>query len=181
MMMRSHSARCSLRRVGVLGMSCLSLLLGGFLLSPAAEITHSGGKILFAGNGFTLSFSDTNGSILSVTTNGQPTTIFAGGEFGLWSASFQGAGSINANAFSAGSLANNFSWTADAPAGNLNFNYTNAQIAVLINISERSDGIDFAAQAFPAQTNILEFALPARLRFVPGNLGRLICPLNSNE
>src|SRR5438477_3742755 len=145
MTMLSHNARCSARRIGLLSMSWLSLLIGGFLPGPAAEITHANGKILFAGNGFTVSFSDTNGSILSVTTNGQVSTIFTGGEFGLWNVSFGGGGAINANAFTAASSSSSFSWTADGPSGILDFTYTNSQIAVGIHITERSDGVDFTA------------------------------------
>jgi hypothetical protein len=150
-------------------------------VTPAAQITHQNGKIVFAGTGFGVSFSDTNGSVLSVTTNGSAVTILTSGELGLWSASFQDGTAVNATVFNSGSIANSFRWTADGAAGLLTLKYTNSQLAVAINVSERTDGIDFSAQVQPARTNLLEFSLPGRLRFMPANLTRLVCPLNANE
>jgi hypothetical protein len=42
----------------------------------AATLTHTNGTIRFAGSDFALSFSDTNGSLLSVGSNGQAGTVF---------------------------------------------------------------------------------------------------------
>lgn len=163
--------------------AALALLFFGWFVSPGsgAQIIHVGGKILFASTNFVLAFSDTNGSLLSVTITGQAGSVLTGGEFGLWSASFQGGTAINATAYSAGSLASPFGWSANPAAGTLAFGYTNSQLTVAITISERPDGIDLRAQLQPAATNLLEFTLPGRLRFVPDNLNRLVCPLNSNE
>ncbi len=174
---------CAKRLLNLLSWTWLTLLFFGFRASvcPAAQIVHSGGKIFFANTNYVLSFSDTNGSLLSMTKSGQSGSAFSGGESGLWSAALQGGGVINAAAFSAGSLSGPFGWTANGAAGTLIFRYTNSQITVAINISERSDGVDFTAQLQPALTNLLEFTLPGRLRFVPDNLARLVCPLNANE
>jgi len=176
---RSEKRGIPLGRTWLTLLSWVLFISGGSAL--AAQITHVNGKILFAGSGFVASFSDTNGSLLAVTSNGQPGVVLSGGELGLWSVSLKGGGAINATAFSASSLASTFSWTADAAAGRLVFGYTNSQIGVVITISERNDCIDLAGQVWPAAATILEFSLPGRLRFVPDNLNRLVCPLNSNE
>ena len=158
-------------------------LISGLLtcLSPAADVTHTNGVIGFAGSGFALRFSDTNGALLSVTSSGQTGPILASGELGLWSASFKEGGGVNATTFKAGSPDSSFSWAASADGTALLLSYSNNQIAVEIRVTEISNGVDFAAQATPSQNTILEFGLPARLRFRPEALQRLICPMNSNE
>ncbi len=157
-------------------LACLSLS-GGL----AAEITHTNGMIRFAGSGFAVYFSDTNGSLLSVSPTGQAGTVFVSGEFGLWNASFKEGGSMNASAFSAGSTSSPFSWVADPPGGILTFNYSNAQIVVPVTVSEGTNGVDFRAQPRPSQKTVLEFSLPARVRWRPDDLPRLVCPLNANS
>jgi hypothetical protein len=159
------------------------LLCGSLFVSVdcVADITHTNGMILFSGSGFALSFSDTNGSLLSVTSSNRSITLLTSGELGLWNASFKEGGAINAANFGAKSSNNLFSWTTDSNDGALQLNYTNSQIAVVIRVSERIDGVDFQAQVLPSQKTILEFGLPARLRWRPDDLQRMVCPLNGNE
>ena len=166
-----------------LATTSLALLFGGLFVqvSCAADITHANGVIRFAGSTFVLSFSETNGALVSVTLNGQSGTVFTGGEFGLWSAAFKEGGSINAMAFAANSPGSPFTWSADSTGSTLSLNYSNAQIAVTVTVAERSDGVDFRARARPSLLTVLEFSLPARLRWQPDDVQRLICPLNSNE
>src|SRR5512140_3332198 len=130
MILQSHDSGRSITREG-LRLSATLLALVSCLVSfggvSAAQITHVNGRILFAGNTFVASFSDTNGSLLAVTNNGQTGTVFTGGELGLWSMSFNGGSALNATAFSASSPSSTFRWTADPAAGTLVFGYTNSQ------------------------------------------------------
>lgn len=161
----------------------LVLLTGSLFINPghAADITQTNGAIRFGANHFALFFSATNGSLLSATPGDPNGTLFASGELGLWSASFKEGGALNATAFAANSPGNLFSWASDPAGANLRLNYTNAQIAMTVVVSERNDGVDFQAQVTPAQKTILELSLPARLRWRPDDLQRLVCPLNANE
>jgi hypothetical protein len=54
-----------------------------------ADITHTNGIILFGGSTFTMSFSETNGSLLAVRPADHTGTIFTGGDLGLWNALFK--------------------------------------------------------------------------------------------
>ena len=160
----------------------LALLFGGLLVPDCtADIVHTNGTILLSGSSFTIAFSDTNGSVLTVSPPGQSGTFLTGGEFGLWNASFKEGGSINATAFAANSVGNTFSWSANSAGSALLLTYTNTQITVAVTVTQRADGVDFSAQVFPLQKTVLEFSLPARLRWRPDDLPRLVCPLNSNE
>ena len=157
-----------------------------FLCCPSlrgftAGIQHTANGFVFTGNNSAVTISDTNGSILSVTAAGQAGSIVNGGEFGLWSVTNEDGSSFNAAAFNASSSSNTFNWTLP-PAGNiLLLAYSNADIAVTVTVSNRDDGVDFAAQVQPQQNTVLEFDLPARLRFAPANIQRLICPLSSSD
>jgi hypothetical protein len=151
------------------------------LRSFASGIQHTTNGFVFSGSNSSITISDTNGSILSVTVAGQSGSVVGGGEFGLWSVTNEEGDSLNAAAFSASSSSNTFSW-ALAPSGNLLLlNYSNAAIAVTVTVSNRDGGIDLAARVQPQKGTVLEFDLPARLRFPPTHLARLICPLNSSD
>lgn|GEM_PF-376157 len=159
----------------------MALALCFLTLQCFGEITHTNGTILFKGNDFALSFSDTNGSLLFVTPAGQDNSLFVGGEFGLWNATFKEGGSINSTAFNASSTTSTYNWLSDTGGHALILNYSNAQITVSIRITEQTNGVDFQAQISPAQKTVLELSLPARLRWQPDGMKRLICPWNSNE
>jgi hypothetical protein len=173
---RSQSGFALMRLALMLFWAGLPVLRGS-----AAGIQHIASGFACSGSNSTVTISDTNGAILSVTAAGQAGNIVGSGEFGLWSATFKEGGGISAAAFNASSASNTFNWTLP-PAGNvLLLAYSNADIAVTVTVSNRDDGVDFAAQLQPRLKTVLEFDLPGRLRFAPGNLQRLICPLNSSD
>lgn len=163
-------------RLGLTLLACLSLLRGS-----AAVIQHTANGFVFTGGNSIVTISDTNGSILSVTAAGQAGSIVGGGEFGLWSVTFKEGGCLNAAAFNASSSSNTFNWTLAAAGNVLLLAYSNANIAVTVAVSNRDEGVDFAAQVLPRLKTVLEFDLPGRLRFAPTNLQRLICPLSSGD
>ena len=158
------------------------LLLAGISRPTyAATIEHRDGQIVFAGEGFAVAFSDADGAICSVTSSGRSGSVFQSGDDGLWRATYREGGAGAAADFAAGSPTHSFRWSADPAAGSLNLTYTSADLAVTINAAERADGVDFTARVEPAGKTLLEFALPARLRFAPDQVERLVCPLNANE
>jgi hypothetical protein len=130
---------------------------------------------------FALTLSDANGSIRSVATRGNAGSILQSGEDGLWRVTYKEGGAAGAADFAADSLSRPFRWSADAAAETLRLTYTSPDIAVTVTIAARADGVDFTARVEPASKTVLEFALPARLRFAPDQIQRLVCPLNSSE
>jgi hypothetical protein len=151
------------------------------LRSSATGIQHTGNLFVCSGNSSIISLNDTNGSIVSVTSTGQASNIVAGGEYGLWSIVFKESGGINAAAFNSSSPSNAFNWTLAASGNPLLLVYSNSDLVVTVTVSNRDDGVDFAAQVRPRQKTVLEFELPGRLRFTSANLQRLICPLHSSD
>ena len=168
--------RAAGRRGGALTATILALsgvaALGG-------DIQRVSGGFLFAGVQGSLLISETNGSIVSVTTNGG--AIAVGGESGLWSATFKEGGSLNATAFQAASISNSFRWSLPAGSDTLSLTYSNAEITTTVALSARDDGMELSARVLPQRKTVLEFSLPARLRFTPAGVQRLIAPNSSSD
>jgi len=157
------------------------LLTGAPRPSCAATIEHRTGEIVFSTETATIAFSDVNGSVRSVTEHGKDGTLFQSGEDGLWKVTYREGGSTHAAGFAAGSVTQPFTWAVDPCAETLRLSYANADVAVTVTLAGRTDGIDFSASVEPARKTVLEFVLPARLRFAPDGIERLVCPLNGNE
>ncbi len=150
-------------------------------LSSGATIEHRGDELVFTGESFAVAFSDVDGAIRSVTVPGRSGSILQSGDDGLWHAAYREGGGSTAADVSAGSSRRQFHWSADPAAASLNLTYTSADITVAIVVTERADGVDFAAQVKSASKTVLEFALPGRLRFDPDGVRQFIGPLNANE
>lgn len=149
------------------------------LVLALSGISSFGGTILLTGTNSTMVLSDTNGSILSVEAGGS--TIATGGEAGLWSVSFEDGTTLDATAFSAGSPSSTFQWVQPPPGDTLVLTYNNAAITTTVTLSERDDGVDLSAQVQPKLKTVLEFSLPARLRFTTTETQRLITPSHSSD
>lgn len=160
-------------------------LAAGWGIRAGAAIQHVGNGFLFSGTNSTVLVSDTNGSILSVTSGSGE--IATGGEAGLWSLSFttngshSKTGSLNATAFSSASSSNTFQWTLSPASNLLQLTYSNADLTVLVNLSNRNDGVELSAVVTPRVTNVLALTLPAPLRFNPAVLQRFVAPSHSSD
>jgi hypothetical protein len=163
------------------GFAAIVLLFSAGASSFAAMIEHRGDEIVFSGGTFAVAFSDVNGSIRSIAMTGQSGSILQSGEEGLWKAVYREGGDVNAADFAADSATRPFRWSADTADDTLYLSYNSADIAATIIVTGRVDGVDFAAKVNPASKTVLEFALPARLRFAADQMERLVCPMNANE
>lgn len=178
---RKQTGRFQLREI--VALSFLIFTLHGAV--ARADIQHIANGFLFTNAQGSVLISDTNGSILSITTGGG--SIASGGEAGLWSVSYvtngssEKTGSLNAASFSASSPSNTFQWTL-APSSNLLYlTYSNAALTVVVTLSNRADGVDLSAALSPRLQNVLSLTLPAPLRFDPSGLQRFIAPSHSSD
>lgn len=124
-----------------------------------------------------ISFSAKNGSILFVGKS----TILKSAKTGLWQARFQDGSTVNAADFSSDSPERLFE---NIPMGSANnefrFRYRSADIVVVITVSINDNTYDFVAQITPQKKVLLDFALPARLRFNADGIERFIFPMDGN-
>ena len=143
-------------------------------LTAMASVTREGDAITLTSDSCEISFSASNGSILAVRQHGKSGTICASGEFGLWQARFRDGNELCATHCA-------FTCEADDKANALHLNYRQANLTVKVTATGRDGGVDFTAEVLPAKNTLLDFALPARLRFDPGALERFVCPANGNN
>ncbi|MCY3021895.1 MAG: hypothetical protein NTW87_23030, partial [Planctomycetota bacterium] len=140
---------------------------------------------------FTVSFSSANGSILSVARKDRPGCIWKSGEHGLWHVRFQDGSSESAAAglrvppTAGGADARAETGTAgsfecQALENSLRMTYRCPDLTVVVTATSRHDAVDFAAQVTPRKKAVLDFSLPARLRFDPAQVERFVCPMNGN-
>ena len=126
-------------------------------------------------------FDSTNGALTALRVPGQKISPLNSGEYGLWSAKFQGGREICANDFSSGSSSNIFSCEPAADGRSARLLYRSAALNVTVLARARADGIELTAEVQPGgEQPLLDFALPARLRFDPAQLQRCIFPANGN-
>ena len=59
--------------------------------------------------------------------------------------------------------------------------YNSPETTVAITVMSRTDGVDFVAEMTPHGQTVVEFSLPARLKFHPDALDRLVCPADGNQ
>ena len=152
-------------------------MLLALLLSSA--VSAYADPVLRTANG-EFRFSATNGALLEVRSSGQAASLLSSGELGLWSARFQDGSEISASQFAAGSPSNTFACEPDTAGHALRLLYRSAALNVTVLATAREDGLEFTAEVRPGAQTLLDFALPARLRFDPAPLQRCIFPANGN-
>lgn len=162
----------------------LLFLPAALLLSSCASraaVTSSGDEIVLSSARYRIGFDAKNGAISSVTQSGQKSSIWKSGEYGLWRVRFRDNSEINAAAFSANSQSNRFTAVPDAKNNALNLRYQNADIKVDVRVLAREGGAEFSAQVTPAGKTLLDFYLPARMRFAPDSVKKFVFPANGNQ
>ncbi|MEI8340367.1 MAG: leucine-rich repeat protein [Verrucomicrobiota bacterium] len=157
----------------------LAILLG---FQANAAVQHVAGGYLFSGTNYTVLISDTNGSIVSMTTGGG--VIATGGEYGLWmltstNTTLGTTGTLNASSFASTSSSNTFQAALSGSAVLLS--YSNSQVSVAVTLTGNNDGVDMTATVTSGSLTVTGITLPARLRFDPASLQRFIAPNHSSD
>ncbi|MCS7254874.1 MAG: hypothetical protein NZ781_12745, partial [Armatimonadetes bacterium] len=131
----------------------------------AWQVKYLGEVWQLSGLTYTLNLSTKDGSIVSLMRTGKKGSILSSGEDGLWRVRFRDG--LELNARSATMQAKQI-----APK-NLLLTYHHPDVSVNIKITAHDDGVDFDAELEAKSKAILDFVLPAKLRFEPKNAHRL--------
>ncbi|MBM3500771.1 MAG: hypothetical protein FJX74_19095, partial [Armatimonadetes bacterium] len=131
---------------------------------------------VFHGEGFSVTVDERAGAVSVVGADGA--AIWRSGEFGLWQVRFEDGSVLSAADFGAAGRAMS---AAPEDDGALALKYTSSEAEVSVTVQPRPDGVDLTGQVTPHQKVVLDFALPARLRFEPAQVKRFICPENGNS
>jgi len=164
-------------------MKLATQLLAFILLATptaAAAVSERDGRITVSGERYAVVFNAANGSILSVRTEGGTGAILRSGEHGLWHVRFHDGAEINAAAFNADSTERSFRYEVAGP-DSLRMTFSGPDIAVVVTVTGRETAVDFSASVKPAKGTILDFALPARLRFDADSVERFVFPIGGNH
>ncbi|MBI5686320.1 MAG: hypothetical protein HZC54_14700 [Verrucomicrobia bacterium] len=140
----------------------------------AVSGAQQGDTLTLTSGACSVSFSAANGSILAITQRGKPGSICASGEHGLWHARFRDGGELCATNCA-------FTYERDAKANALHLFYRHDDLTVRVIATGRDGDVEFVAEVLPTKKTLLDFAVPARLRFDPDALDRFVCPSNGNN
>lgn len=121
---------------------------------------------------YTIALSTTDGSILFLSTRGRSMPILCGGEHGLWYIRFRSGSVLSAKGLAV---------RAQVQGNVLNLNYEHPQARVTAQVIAHNDYVDWIGEVTSHTEAVLDLALPARLRFDPTQLTRLICPMDGNQ
>ncbi|GIV16996.1 MAG: hypothetical protein KatS3mg022_2431 [Armatimonadota bacterium] len=121
---------------------------------------------------YSLALSVVDGSILSLSARGADEPILRSGEQGLWYLRFH-----NGNTLSAAGIQPQ----AQIQDNILLLRYDHPQASVAAQVVAHADHVDWVGEVTPHADTVLDFALPARLRFDPAQLVRLVCPMDGNQ
>ncbi len=125
-------------------------------------------------------FSASNGSILSIGKRGSVSNLIHNDSSGLWTAKFQDGTIIQSSDFEKGKEEALFAVTIQAKENTVLFDYTSPQIKVKVSVHPRGNELVLNAEIQSTTKNVIDFSLPARLRFDPANLKEMVFPINGN-
>ena len=161
----------------------LSFLLSCALLleTQVCHAENSTGPVVLTAGRSRIALSPANGSILAFGQAGQQGSLFRSGEFGFWQVRFRDGKDLGASSFSTTSQERRFRQEVDPNTGAATMTYRSADLEVAVSVRAQGDSFEFSAELSPKEKTVLEFTLPARLRFSAEELEHLVCPADGNH
>lgn len=163
--------------------SRLAIFLFALVSFVATATAAAAGEqaVTISGASYTAEFSPENGSIVRFAARGAAESIWHSGEHGLWQVVAADQSRIDAAQFSPASPDRSFRYEWDRPGRVLRMQYRSAELDVAVTATGTDEQLDLQASIRPHKSVALELALPARLRFDPQRLVRLVCPADGNQ
>jgi len=117
------------------------------------------------------------GSMLSVTASGSRAPLLRTGNEGLWRARLQDGRWVDAASYrSSGAVR-----TERTGSGAARVRYTGPDLDVAVSVSATARRLELTALVTARGSPVIEFELPARLRFDAASVRRFICPSDGNQ
>ncbi len=123
----------------------------------------------------------TDGSLAEIRMAGQAVPLVRGGEHGLWRLEFDGGSSLDARAVVRRDPGRSIEvhYADGSNRAEIDFHSPEAQVKVMLE--GRDEGVEIHATVESTKGAILALDLPARLRFDPSRLERLVSPLTPHD
>jgi hypothetical protein len=144
------------------------------LLLVIPALAHPASAFAIRHDGGFLTVDDRTGALTVAGPRGE--AIWRSGEFGLWQIRFEDGSRLSASDFGQPGRS-----VSVKPGEALTLTYESPEARVVVTVSAGEGGADFVGEVTPRQKVVLDFALPARLRFAPDKVRRFICPDNGNS
>ncbi len=124
--------------------------------------------------------SGSDGSLLELREAGRD-SVLASGEDGLWKLRFEDGHTLAASEFGGPKANLSFEATIDEAAGALRLEYRGPEGQVRVSLVPYARGFELTGEvAFPSAP-VLDFQLPARLRFATEGLHQVVVPEDGNQ
>ncbi|MEJ5340419.1 MAG: DUF6259 domain-containing protein [Thermogutta sp.] len=144
------------------------------ILKPACgqSIHREGDVWRIASEHYTLQISARDGSLLEIRQGDNTSVIARSGEDGLWRIRWRDNTELTARQTTVQSEL--------VGKSQLRLVFSHPEVKVNVVVAANADAVDLHATISPEKKEVLDFALPARLRFEPQAVSRLIFPMGGN-
>lgn len=144
-------------------------------MNPPAPFLHwrqENNRYSVASAYYSLTLSAADGSILALAVRNKNKPVLCSGEQGLWHLRFRNGTTLSATGVHP---------QAETRGNTLLLRYEHPYASVAVQVIAYADHVDWVGEVTPHVDAVLDFALPARLRFDPAQLVRLVCPMDGNQ
>ncbi len=155
------------RRLGVM---VVSLVVGSIGARAGEPIPIRGGACVVL-------IDPTDGSLIEARIADQAAPLVRGGEHGLWCLDFEDGSSLDAREVSRSGLDRSLEVRHEARSNRAELDFQSPKSRVQVVVEGRDEGVEIRATVEARKGTVLALALPARLRFEPSSLDRLVSPL----
>ncbi|NUQ00580.1 MAG: hypothetical protein HUU35_12075, partial [Armatimonadetes bacterium] len=139
-----------------------------------ASVERQGDLFAVSGSAGTVRFRASDGSIAAVVPSGGRDSVWQSGPEGLWTLRLRDNTTIQASS-------PGVTCRTVAQGDQLVMTYTSTAAEVTVTASAAASGVDLAAQVSPRTQAAVSFGLPARLRFVPGEVKQFVTPVSGSQ
>jgi len=140
--------------------------------SPAPRWQQQGDRYSVSTRSYTLVLSTVDGSIIAFQNPSSRKTLLRSGEYGLWYIRFRSGATLAGEGMPA---------QAQIRQNRLVLQYEHPRASVTVQAVAHAEYVDWVGEVRPRADAVLDFALPARLRFSPDDLSQLVCPMDGNQ
>ncbi len=158
---------------------CLGVVVVFLVLGSIGA--RAGEPIQLRGGACVVLIDPTDGSLVEARMAGQATALVRGSEHGLWGIQFEDGSSLDAREVSRGGVGRSFTVRHEAGSNRAELDFRSPETRVQVVVEGRDQGVEMHATVEPGKGPILALELPARLRFDPSRLERMVSPLTPHD
>ncbi len=142
------------------------------------NVSTGGGPVVISGGQCRVLISPRDGSLVGVGQTGREEDVLRSSDQGLWQIGFLDGSTLSATQFQSGGGERRLRCRYDPGSNRVELDFDGPEASVTVMVVGRPIGVELVGKVTPREKVVLEFSLPARLRFDPADLERFISPLH---